>query len=149
MGRGSRGLMRLYLDTMVWIYALEGHPEFGARAQDLMARIRNGRHITVTSSFLLAETLVLPVRKSDFFLVGKFKRALLGSRSVEEVFFNNTTAMHFATLRAAHRVKQPDAIHLALAATAGADAFITTDDRLNKLSVSGIGLIGDLNTTLP
>ena len=57
--------------------------------------------------------------------------------------------MHFAGLRAAHRIKQPDAIHLALAASASADVFVTADNRLSKLTVPGTAVIGDLNFKLP
>ncbi len=137
--------MRVYLDAMVWIYALEGDPAFGVPAKGLLQRLLAGRHKILTSRFLLAEVLVQPVRKNDTFIIAAYKRALLTSDAVEVVEFTTTTAMRFAALRAAHRVKQPDAIHLALAASTNADAFITVDNRLQKLTIPGIGLIGNLS----
>jgi predicted nucleic acid-binding protein len=141
--------MRLYIDTMVWIYALESHPEFGIPAQEFLRKVRRGRHRTVTSHFLLAETLVLPVRKNDTFSIAMYKLALLHTDSVQTVSFDEVAAMTFAQLRATHRTKSPDSIHLALAAKAQVDAFITTDTRLHTLTVPGISLIGDLTTPLP
>lgn len=141
--------MRLYLDTMVWVYALEGRSALSPLAQNLLRRIRAGRHTVVASYFLLAEALVLPLRNNDAFLVAAYKRALLTSEPISLVPFNAAAATAFAALRASTRVKSPDAIHLALAVKAQADAFITTDDRLLKLSAPGLPHIGDLNTPLP
>ncbi len=141
--------MRLYLDTMVWVYALEGRSPSSPLAQDLLRSIRAGRHTVVASHFLLAEALVLPIRDNNAFLVAAYKRALLNSDFVSITHFDAAAATAFATLRASARIKSPDAIHLALAATASVDAFITTDDRLLKLSVPGLPRISDLRTHLP
>lgn len=140
--------MRLYLDTMVWIYAREGRSSFSPLAQDLFHRIRTGRHTIVASHLLLAEALVMPVRENNAFLIAAWKRSLSASDSVSIAPFDTATAMIFAALRASLRVKSPDALHLAIAANAQVDALITTDERLLKLTVPGIGRIGDLTTTL-
>jgi predicted nucleic acid-binding protein len=140
--------MRLYLDAMVWIYALEGRSAFSPAAQNFLRAIKDGRHTILASHFLLAEILVVPLRESDAFSIAAYKRAFLAADAVSLVPFDAAVAMNFATLRASTRVKSPDAIHLALAATARADAFITTDGRLTKLTIPGIGLIGDLSPPL-
>jgi predicted nucleic acid-binding protein len=134
---------------MVWIYAFEADTPFKAQAQTLFENIAQSSATILVSHFLLAELLVLPVRQSDHFSIARYRRSLFGSRATEIIPFDTRAALRFATLRASHRVKQPDAIHLALAASVNADAFITTDDRLINLSISGIGLIGDLTTPLP
>ena len=74
--------MRLYLDTMVWIYALENHPEFGTKA-----------------------LLVPHVRRRDQFTIAAYRRMMLASPAHEVIPFTTETAMHFAALRAHHRVK--------------------------------------------
>ena len=136
--------MRAYLDAMVWIYALEDHPTFGAAAQQLLLSLRAGRHTILSSHFLLAEVLVLPTRQRDAFTIAAYKRTLLVSDSVSVIPFHADAAGRFAELRATQRVKSPDAIHLALAASARADAFLTTDIRLLQLTIPGISRIGDL-----
>jgi len=137
--------MRLYLDAMVWIYAFEGKSALSAPARQLFSRIEASQHTVLVSHFLLAELLVVPIRNDDKFSIARYRHLLAPSPTMEVLSFGMEAALRFAELRAAHRVKSPDAIHLALAASAGADAFITTDDRLNKLSIPGIGLIGDLS----
>jgi predicted nucleic acid-binding protein len=56
--------------------------------------------------------------------------------------------MQFAALRAFHRTQSADSIHLALAASARADLFITNDKDLPKLTLPGIGKIVGLHTDL-
>ncbi len=140
--------MRLYLDALVWIYAFEGKSALSAPARQLFSRIEASQHTVLVSHFLLAELLVVPLRNDDQFTIARYRHLLAPNRTTEVLTFGMDAALRFPALRAAHRVKSPDGIHLALAASAGADAFLTTDDRLNKLSNSGIGLIGDLTTYL-
>jgi predicted nucleic acid-binding protein len=140
--------MRVYLDTMVWIYAIEGKTDFTSVARGLFSSLSQSPHTILVSHFLVAELLVLPIREDDRFTIARYRRALLSSPATQLVPFQGAAALSFARLRAAHRVKPPDAIHLALAASVHADAFITTDTRLGKLTIAGIGLIGDLSTPL-
>jgi predicted nucleic acid-binding protein len=136
--------VRFYLDSMVWIYAFEGNPAFGAEAQSFFRRLRSGNHTILVSHFLLGELLVLPIRDADTFLIAAYKRAMLASATLEVVPFTAEVAATFATLRGLHRTQPADSIHLALSATAKADVFVTVDDRLQKLTVQGIGAIADL-----
>lgn len=136
--------MRFYLDSMVWIYAFEGNPMFGLAAQAFLRKLRSSGHTILVSHFLLGELLVLPIKNGDAFLTAAYRRAMLSSASVEIVPFTAETATIFATLRGKYRTQAADSIHLALAATAKADAFITIDTRLHSVSVQGIGQIADL-----
>jgi predicted nucleic acid-binding protein len=133
---------------MVWIYLFEGSPDFGTSAQALLSYIRAGEHTLLTSHFLLGEILVVPIRKNDAFTVASYRRMLVETSAVEVLPFTAETAVQFATIRAAHRTSSPDALHLALAASGGADVFVTGDGGLTKLSVPGIGQIVDLSYRL-
>ena len=55
--------------------------------------------------------------------------------------FAAEAADRFADLRSSSRVKPADALHLALAASVGADYFVTCDSKLHALSVPGIASI--------
>jgi predicted nucleic acid-binding protein len=48
-------------------------------------------------------------------------------------------------IRAETRVRQADGIHLATAAAAGVDLFVTNDDKLQKLVISGIRFFADVD----
>jgi predicted nucleic acid-binding protein len=136
--------MRVYLDTMVWIYALEGNTQFGPTAQAMLRDIRAKQHTLLTSHFLLAELLVAPVRKGDTFTAASYRR-MLTSSSVEVIPFTTEVAVQFATLRAQFRTQAADSIHLALAAIAGADVFVTGDMGLAHVSLAGLGRVASLN----
>jgi predicted nucleic acid-binding protein len=133
---------------MVWIYSLEGSAEFGPLAQSIFRRLRAADHTILASHFLLAELLVVPVREQRTFTIASYRRMILGSATTEVVPFSAETVMHFASLRAFHRTQSADSIHLALAASAGADLFITNDKELPKLTVPSIGKIVRMDTDL-
>lgn len=50
--------MRLYLDTMVWVYALGGRSASSPLAQSFLRQVRAGRYKVIASHFLPAEALV-------------------------------------------------------------------------------------------
>lgn len=129
---------------MVWIYAFEGNSPFAESAQKLFLSIQRSPHTILVSHFLLAELLVMAVRRNDQFTIAWYRRMLLNSAATEIIPFGIDVAMQFAALRAFHRVKAADAIHLALAMSAGANAFITADTHLSKLTIPGLNQIADL-----
>jgi predicted nucleic acid-binding protein len=62
--------------------------------------------------------------------------------------FGESAVATFSDLRAVHRIKTADAIHLACAASAGMDLFLTGDEKLTKLYVPGINFIADFETPI-
>jgi len=54
----------------------------------------------------------------------------------------------FGRIRAKYRTSAADTIHLACAATAGIDLFLTNDNQLPKLHIPGIKFIAGLDTNL-
>jgi predicted nucleic acid-binding protein len=52
---------RIYLDTNIIIYAMEGHPEYASSLATLFAAIDEGKLSAVTSELTLAESLVKPM----------------------------------------------------------------------------------------
>ena len=132
--------MNLYLDSMIWVYILEGNPIFGTPAREFFARVRPTHHEFLSSNLVLAEVLVLPKRNADLFTAAKYRR-LFTPPGVTILPFGTDVAERFADLRASTRVKPADALHLALAASAGADYFVTTDTKLHSLTIPGISHI--------
>jgi predicted nucleic acid-binding protein len=62
--------------------------------------------------------------------------------------FDEGAVTPFISLRAKLKLKIADSIHLACAASAGIDLFLTGDKQLVKLDVPGIQFIADINTPL-
>jgi predicted nucleic acid-binding protein len=102
--------------------------------------MRSTRHEFLSSQLILGEVLVLPKRNRDIFTATTYRRFFLSS-AVHLIPFGLDTAERFADLRAATRVKPADALHLALAASAGTDYFVTTDTKLHSLTIPGIARI--------
>ena len=84
--------------------------------------------------------MVVPKKNRDVFTATKYRRFFLSS-AVSLIPFGTDVAERFADLRASTRVKPADALHLALAASAGSDYFVTTDTKLHSLTIPGISRI--------
>ena len=72
-------------------------------------------------------------------------KKFFGSKEVEILPFSMEAADRYSIIRAGMRVSQADAIHLATAAAVGVDLFVTNDDDLRKLVVSGIRFFADID----
>jgi len=67
---------------------------------------------------------------------------------VELLPFTVETAERYARIRGDNRVSPPDAIHLASAAHAGVNLFLTNDHRFARASDSGIDFIAGMDVNL-
>jgi predicted nucleic acid-binding protein len=56
---------RIYLDVNIWIYALEGYPDFSSGLAALFQAIDQGTLTAVSSELALAEALVKPIQDQD------------------------------------------------------------------------------------
>jgi len=70
------------------------------------------------------------------------------SPQIELISYTAETADRYARIRASHRVSPADAIHLASAADAGVDLFLTSDHRLQPLAIPGIHFIAGMDVNL-
>ena len=140
--------MLIFLDTNIWIYAYENDPVFGASAQRFLQSLRYGNFRMASSLFVLSELPVLPTRKNNAFALASYKR-LFSSPQLTLLPYAEPSAQIYAQLRASQRLKPLDALHLATAAAARVDLFVTQDTKLLPQNVPGIGRIVDLTVALP
>jgi predicted nucleic acid-binding protein len=132
---------------MLFVYWLEDHPEHAARMSHIHKRMEQRRDALCTSAFTLAEVLTGLYRK-DALQTADQIRAAFRPPEVELIAFTPETADHYARIRGTHKVSAADAIHLASAAQAGVDLFLTNDHRLQKLSIPGIQFIAGMDVNL-
>jgi predicted nucleic acid-binding protein len=132
--------MNVYLDSMQWIYFFEQNPLFYPQTRSMILRAQAVRSNFLSSHLILAEVLVVPKKNGDVFTATRYRRFFL-SASVNLIPFGTDVAERFADLRASTRVKPADALHLALAASAGTDYFVTTDTKLHSVTIPGISRI--------
>jgi len=135
---------RVYWDSMLFIYMLEANPVFGPRVQRVHdAMLRRGDRLC-TSIFTVGEVLTGPRMRSDIAGVSALKK-FFGDNEVEILPFTMDAADQYSMIRAVERVTQADGIHLATAAAAGVDLFLTNDGDLQKLVIPGIRFFADVD----
>lgn len=120
--------MRAYLDSCIVIYVVE---------QGLQLPSLNNEDTLAVSDLVLLECIVGPLAAGDKRGEAHVRRFLEGCLSLP---LDNTVFERAARLRAAHRMKTPDAIHLAAAIEHGCDEFWTNDRRLAAAAAGSIDI---------
>lgn len=139
-------MSRIFWDAMLLIYVLEGNPTYRRRTEELLARSRR-RGDKLFTSYLAAGELAAGAEKMSPQKAGTVFKVLeeMGFRFLP---FDRGAVAPFSKLRAGKRVRSADAIHLACAASAGIDLFLTGDKNLMALDVPGIQFIADFNSQI-
>ena len=128
--------MRLFLDTNIVIYAVEGDPTLRQRATSHLVQLEIAGHDFAVSELVWLECEVKPIALSDGDLWLDYGEFFSGPK-VSTVSL--TAAMHHraARIRASYRYaggrrySLADALHLSAAIESGCGAFLTHDARLN------------------
>jgi predicted nucleic acid-binding protein len=132
---------------MLFIYWLENNPQFAKRVGAIRARMEERGDQLITGAFTFGEVLAGPYRTGAVKVADEAKRLLRNAVS-EVVPFTMETADHYARIRGKLGVPPADAIHLASAAQAGADLFLTNDKNLVGKVVPGIQFIASLESQI-
>lgn len=120
--------MRLYLDTAPVIYVVERVLPFFPVVD---ARLSTAGIVLVASDLTRMECRVKPVREEKTALLKDYDDFFLSA--VADIIVLSREVVDRATeIRARHRFKTPDAIHLAAAMVTRCDAFLTNDNRLDR-----------------
>ena len=138
---------RIYWDTMLFIYLLEEHPTYVDGLKRLLSRMQLRGDRLCSSAFGLGEVLV-GARQHDDERLAEAIRTEMRPPHVDLIPFDAVAAEHYADIRARHRTTPPDSIHLACAAAAGVDLFLTNDVALTRLDVRGIRFIAGLDAPM-
>lgn len=140
-------MSRIYWDSMLFVYWLEDNPHFAKRVATIHARMSERKDELIASAVTLGEVLAGVYRKGPASRVDEIRDGLVNLLS-EVVPFTSDTADHYARIRASTKIASSDAIHLACAASANTDLFLTNDKSLMGKFVPGIQFIASLDTQL-
>jgi hypothetical protein len=80
---------RVYIDTATVIYTVEQAPTYGILLDPLWNNLQAGNLEVFTSELTLMETLIVPIRNSDPFLIDAYEQ-LLRSPQIQLV----STSLH-------------------------------------------------------
>ena len=140
-------MSRIYWDSMLFIYRLEDHPQHAERMNRIHERMEERGDKLCTSVFTVGEVLTGIYKRGALEMASQVWEAFR-SPQIELISFTPETADSYARIRAGHRVSPADAIHLASAANAGVDLFLTNDRRLQPLAIPGIDFIAGMDVNL-
>jgi predicted nucleic acid-binding protein len=139
---------RIYWDTMLFIYWLEENPQFGKRVDAIWSRMQERNDQLITGALALGEVLAGAYKRgANEDRIQKVKDAFEASVS-EIVPFTAETADVYGRIKGSLNIPSADAIHLACAATAGTDLFLTNDKNLVGKVVPGIQFIAGLDSNI-
>ena len=140
-------MSRIYWDTMLFVYWLEDHPVYAKRVRHILSRMEERRDLLCTSAFTVGEILVGAYKTRSFEMAAQIRNAFKAP-FVEIIPYALETADLYGQIRAEQGVSLADAIHLACAAQANIDLFLTNDAGLARRVVPGIQFIARMDTTL-
>ena len=141
-------MSRIYWDTMLFIYWLEGNPDFGKRVDAIWSRMQERNDQLITGALALGEVLAGAYKRGADRERIQQVRAAFQTTVSEVIPFTAETADLFGQIKGSLKVPSADAIHLACAASAGTDLFLTNDKNLVGKFVPGIQFIASLDTQL-
>jgi len=121
IGRGPVGV-----DTVIFIYFIEEHPQFLRLIEPLFREVDKGRVELITSALTLLEVLVVPYRTGDHLLAALRIYSYAQPPSPDCRYFSGSLARR-RTGPDQNRVKTPDSLQLVAALSAGCTTFLTNN----------------------
>ncbi len=129
---GLAGLLAkiVYLDTNIFIYAVEGYEPEEAFLRELLSALDGKSLAAVTSEFTLAELLVKPFELGRDDVVSAYIDLVQDSERITVAPVDRAILIEAARQRATLGILMPDAIHVATAMASACDVFLTNDRKL-------------------
>jgi len=121
------------LDTSVFIYQIEANPRYMPFTDDIFSWLEQGHGQGVISTLTMTELLVQPYRDFDEHRVDEFFGLSSTFPNLQWTAPTLEIGDLAARIRAAHRLRTPDALQAATAIHAGATGLITNDAVFERL----------------
>jgi predicted nucleic acid-binding protein len=123
---------RVYIDTNVFIFAVESPNPWTAILADFFAAIDDRAVYAFTSELTLAEVLAKPLAATATGLVAKYDQMLAENSVVGVMPISRAVLRSSAELQAQLGLKLADSIHLATAKHVTCDFVLTNDEKLGR-----------------
>lgn len=130
--RGPTAFPLYGVDSMLFVYHFEEHQRFGPRAAEIFQGAEDGHYSLVTAVLSLMEVLVVPKRRGLDDLADRYREIFESFPNLAVVPVDEAVIEIASSLRADHRLRTPDALHVATAIQSGATAFVTNDTKIQK-----------------
>lgn len=131
--------LRLYIDTNILIYVVEGTQPFGSQLTCLLDALDDGTVRGVTSELTIAEVMVKPLASKQQLYIQEYQRLLSNDSLLELRPVDRAVLERSASLRADLGGKLVDGVHVATADLADCKFFLSQDAKIKV--PPGIALI--------
>lgn len=121
------------IDTPVFIYHLEAHPQYSSLTREIFSSMENGKWAGVASAITLTEINVHPWQIGREDVARKYEALLVNFPNLSIVNIDRDVARIASQLRARFGVRPPDALQVAASLVADAKLYLTNDRRLSTL----------------
>lgn len=141
-------MSRVYWDSMLFIYWLEENPQFGKRVDAIWLRMQERDDRLITGALAFGEVLAGAYKRGANDERIRDVKAELEMAVSAVIPFTAATADMYGRIKGSLRIPSADAIHLACAASAGTDLFLTNDNNLVGKVIPGIQFIAGLDSNI-
>lgn len=131
------------LDSCVWIYHLENHPEYASLTKQVLEAVEAGTCKAVASELTLPEILVRPLQLDLPDVADEYELLLTSFPHFSLDPISRDILLHAANIRAHHGLRTPDAIVAATALAAQATLLLTNDRHLSKIPGIQVACLAD------
>jgi predicted nucleic acid-binding protein len=121
------------LDSSIFIYQFEAHPNYSQLTQAIFDEIEFVRLSGIASVITLMELTVRPWQLKEEEVVREYEAYLVNFPNLALIAIDRVVARKAAQLRAAYQLRPADALQVAACLSQQGEAFITNDHRLARL----------------
>ena len=131
------------LDTCVWIYHLEGHPDYRGLTTEILTAVSAGKCAAVVSELTLMELLVRPLKLEREEVADEYETLLTHFPNLSLVAIRREILLKAAFVRARYGLRTPDAVIVATGVLQGATRVITNDRHWKRLEGIDVVCLSD------
>jgi uncharacterized protein len=124
---------KVYLDSCIVIYLLEEHPQFSGTVRHAFETAEDRQFYI--SPLVELECLVVPLRNGNPSIIQRYESFFQQQISLD---IEPSIYRFAAELRSRHRLKTPDALHLAIAHHYECVELWTNDHRLHEAATNNV-----------
>jgi len=139
--KGSSGVV---LDTMVWIYLFEDHPEWSGICEKLILRAEDGLYKGWVTPVTMAEIMVKPLLANRRDIADNYRSAIMSAAGITVCDIDAKTGVMAGALRAKYRLPLPDMLQCAVALKSSRPILITNDKDLVRVEELDIIMLNQL-----
>jgi predicted nucleic acid-binding protein len=135
---------RVLIDTSIWIYHFEQHPQLAPAAGRIIENLEEGKFRGIASELTLLELTVRPLQLGRQDVADDYEVLMGYFPNLELEPIGRDILLEAAGLRARQRLRTPDAIQIATGLRTGATLAVTNDETWRKLPFIETVILGDL-----